>query len=481
MSLRLSDEQLFDFLRCPRRSWLEAYGDPSRREPPSEYLLKLGRDSRQHRAEAAAAYDPVAVTARDPAGAAAETLALMKDGVAAIAGGWLQGEAEGVTLEARPDLLLRQPGRSWWGDWHYVPLVIKLGKSPKPEYGLQVALAALLLEQNQGLRPREAWLLLRQKGLCRVNLDLRLEQLREVLPLWRSLLRRNQPPEPFIARKRCSLCQWHSDCYAQARAVNHLCLLPGVSERRYELLSELGVTALAELAAADSDWLEQFEGLEDGVGRKLIRQARSTLSGQPIQHGAPAFVLPRQPLELYFDIEAEPERDLAYLHGVLVVEGDRSHFRPLLAEQPEAEAEAWQGLLDLFERFDRAPIFHFCDFEVSSLRKLGDRFGTEPERVERIRQRMVDLHAAVVQSVTLPVESYALKHLARWLGFDWRDDEANGAESISWYDHWLNSGDRRHLERILIYNEDDCRATWHLKQWLTDFLDGAMVDGSDRM
>jgi uncharacterized protein len=87
----------------------------------------------------------------------------------------------------------------------------------------------------------------------------------------------------------------------------------------------------------------------------------------------------------------------------------------------------------------------------------------------------VDLHDRVTQSVTLPVESYALKHIARWLGFDWRDSTANGAQSIYWYAQWLSTGDRTYLESILMYNEDDCRATYHVKEWLVTFLDQAMA------
>ena len=55
------------------------------------------------------------------------------------------------------------------------------------------------------------------------------------------------------------------------------------------------------------------------------------------------------------------------------------------------------------------------------------------------------------------------------MGFQWRDAGANGAQSICWYNDWLETGDRAHLEAILRYNEDDCRATYHVKQWLSAF------------
>ena len=66
------------------------------------------------------------------------------------------------------------------------------------------------------------------------------------------------------------------------------------------------------------------------------------------------------------------------------------------------------------------------------------------------------------------MESYALKNIARWLGFEWRDTKANGAQAICWYDEWLKTSDRTFLDMIVRYNEDDCRATFHVKDWLTN-------------
>ena len=64
----------------------------------------------------------------------------------------------------------------------------------------------------------------------------------------------------------------------------------------------------------------------------------------------------------------------------------------------------------------------------------------------------------------------AIKEDIRWLGFDWRDAKANGAQCVCWYDDWLKTGDRSLLEAIVRYNEDDCRATYVVKDWLTNFL-----------
>jgi uncharacterized protein len=87
-----------------------------------------------------------------------------------------------------------------------------------------------------------------------------------------------------------------------------------------------------------------------------------------------------------------------------------------------------------------------------------------------VLKRFLDIYEQLTRSVALPIESYALKVIARWLGFEWRDPEATGAKCIYWYDQWLETGDHTLLELIQRYNEDDCRATLTVKNWLVDFF-----------
>jgi predicted RecB family nuclease len=76
----------------------------------------------------------------------------------------------------------------------------------------------------------------------------------------------------------------------------------------------------------------------------------------------------------------------------------------------------------------------------------------------------------VTRTAALPIESYTLKLIAKWLGFEWRNSAANGAQAICWYSQWLETSDPQFLNDIVLYNEDDCLATYRVKDWLTQFL-----------
>ncbi|MEK0181782.1 MAG: TM0106 family RecB-like putative nuclease [Oscillatoriales cyanobacterium] len=195
------------------------------------------------------------------------------------------------------------------------------------------------------------------------------------------------------------------------------------------------------------------------------------LRQKPIPYSQSVF-LPIAPIELYFDIEAEPELNLDYLHGVLVVDryNKTEKYYQFLAESAAEEGVAWSQFLELMWSYPIAPIFHFCDYEIKTFKRLAKLYKTPVYLWKPVLKRFVDIHKYVTQKAIMPVESYALKPIARWLGFEWRDAKANGAQCVCWYDDWLKTGDRSLLEAIVRYNEDDCRATYVVKDWLTNFL-----------
>ena len=63
-----------------------------------------------------------------------------------------------------------------------------------------------------------------------------------------------------------------------------------------------------------------------------------------------------------------------------------------------------------------------------------------------------------------------MKDLAQYLGFRWRDESPSGAESIEWYHRWLEFKNPEIKERILQYNEDDCRAMMVLLEGIQSLL-----------
>jgi predicted RecB family nuclease len=487
VELWITDELLFNYQRCNRRAFLDAYGDRIPRDPPTDYLMKLRQDSFDHQLVVLGEQPNrrPEYSRKDWLTGAKSTLALMQQGVERIVNGvvWVRRE-DGVNLVSCPNLLIKQPGQSSFGDWLYVSTDIKLGKRPKMDYQVTATFHAYVLASVQGVWPETSWLVLRSRNAYAVDLVEILPKMQVVLDECVETLRSPTEPEVFITHSRCDLCQWFSHCYEIAQDKQHLSLLPGVTPSRYVYLKELELLTVEDLIDTPPEQLAGLPGFGPQVAHKLVQQAQSKLENralprQVISENTPllsADELPTEPVELYFDIEAAPDRNLVYLHGVLVVDRQQQTetFHALLADRPEDEGAIWEQFWELVWQYPTAPIFHFCPYEVQTVKRLAEYYGAPSGMIEPLLDRFVDLHERVTRSVTLPVESYALKHIARWIGFHWRDQGANGAQSIFWYAQWLETGDRAFLDSILRYNEDDCRATYSVKNWLADFVQATL-------
>ncbi|MGK7924332.1 MAG: TM0106 family RecB-like putative nuclease [Spirulina sp.] len=485
----LSDDLLLDYKRCQRRTFLNICGDRAYKEPERDFLLKLREENRQQIQEILAeeVYAQPQFHKGDWQEGAEQTRILMAEGVELIYRGVLLVERNALPLQSRedttqsysidylakPTFLIKHPGTSIWGNWRYVPVNVKLGKRPKPEYKTIAAFHAYLLARVQGILPPHAELILRGKKQYFVDLDSWIPRMVEVLQTCIQMLADRAEPEVFISRQRCSLCHWHQYCHAIAREQNHLSLVPGVTPNRYEALQILHINTLDALAALDPQVAPEL--LDPKIASQLRQQARSLLENRPflrpISARSSRQPFPSAPVELYFDLEAQPDCNVDYLFGVLCVnhQTQTEKFYGFLAEAPEEEGLIWQQFLALVARYPDAPIFHFSEYEVETVKRLTKLYKNPAFPLKHFLSRFVDLHHWVTTTVTLPVESYSLKSLANWLGFTWRDSDIAGDRVVCLYDNWLKNGDRVFLDTILRYNEDDCRATYHLKTWFAQF------------
>ena len=75
-----------------------------------------------------------------------------------------------------------------------------------------------------------------------------------------------------------------------------------------------------------------------------------------------------------------------------------------------------------------------------------------------------------------------LKKIAPVAGFRWRDADASGEASMSWYREAVGydgEPDLTQRERLLQYNEDDVIATKVLREWMSDRAEKEIPLASD--
>lgn len=489
----ITAELLLNYQRCTRRAFLDIWGNRNERNPYSDFQAKLHQQRlayqqtflTQQISQGATLHQQLQYQRGNWLPGAKDTIALMKQGVERIYKGVLLVEAktlgiggeEDITFVSTPDLLVKQPGVSDFGDWIYAPIDIHISKRPKQEYQIISAYHTFLLATVQGAWAEKSWLILRNNREFEVDLWKSIPQMQVVLDECLQMLLSKQEPEVFISRQQCSICPWLNSCYTVAKSQQHLSLLPGVTPNRYKHLQNLGLTTLESIAQIGPNYLQPI--LEKDIAEQLVRQAQSVLDNRVIvipSSGKQTSVINSNtinaPVELYFDIEAQPDLNLDYLLGVLVVDkvAQTETFHALLAKKPEEEELVWQQFLNLVTDYPHAPIYHFSPYEADTVKRLAKLYKTPVSQTQAVLQRFIDIHKQLTSIVTLPVEGYSLKAIASWQNFKWRNPDANGAQCICWYDEWLQSGEQNFLDLIVCYNEDDCHATRHVKEWLINFL-----------
>ncbi|MEL6496369.1 MAG: TM0106 family RecB-like putative nuclease, partial [Cyanobacteria bacterium J06623_7] len=454
----ISDHLLLNYKRCNRRVFLEWYGDSEARDADKDFLLKLKRENRTHIKNVIAARslapEQPSASRRDWQLNAQQTVQLMQQGVDCIARGTLsvdysqwrslldnddwdreltskhQDFLAQINFTAAPSLLIKQPGESVFGNWEYLPVNIKLGRKPKPEYKLISAFHSQILTLIQGKSPTQAQIILKEYNSHQLNLSHWMTKTQSTVLDCLKMLAKRDEPEVFISRQRCSLCSWHSYCHQVAQSSKHLSLIPGVTPKRYEHLQALGIDSAETLIDVPTDILA--EALSFEVAERLKQQIKAIQRDRPAVRSNFDLVntqpIPSGAIELYFDIEAEPERQIDYLLGVLLVDRQQNteKFYAFLAENPEEEGTVWQEFLDFLDLYPDAPIFHYSEYEVDTIKRLARLYGTPKWQKQEILSRLVDLHFWVNTAVIFPVESYSLKAIANWIGFYWRETTASG-------------------------------------------------------
>ena len=218
----------------------------------------------------------------------------------------------------------------------------------------------------------------------------------------------------------------------------------------------------------------QVRGIGEITAERMVLQASVLLQNEPQFLSEPD--LPQRETELYVDMECQQGSQVIYLIGVLECSGGEEEFHSFIAENPEEEESMWKSFLDYLDALpEEITIYHYHHFESTHLRKLAERYGIDSGLSVKLFDSLLDLHSILKQSAILPVYSYGLKSVAKWMGFEWRETGSDAAMSMLWFDLWLNSGEREFLDLAVEYNEDDCRATKVVKEWLGEVGRGADI------
>jgi predicted RecB family nuclease len=410
---------------------------------------------------------------------------------------------DGVRWRGYSDLLQRVERPSELGSFSYEVADTKLARRVKPYFLLQLCFYSELVAAIQGVAPERMHVVLgtRESQAFRVA---------EYAAYYRSVKQGFEEvvdtglaetyPEPV---EHCGLCRWEQHCVARREADEHLSLVANIQRSQRVRLNERGIVTLGELASAEPADRPPRIGkgtFETLRAKARLQQAQRTTGELSYELLEPAegcgFARLPEPSEgdMFFDMEGDPffDEGLEYLFGCVVLDlkdrerwaekgpdervgkdsDGRARFQAFWATDRVSEKQAFEQFIDfVIERLERFPdlhVYHYAAYEATALKRLMGLHATREDEVDRLLRGkvLVDLLAVVRQGLRSSQPNYSIKSIEAFYMGKRVTEVAEGGDSIIVFEQFLETGDRSLLEEIERYNEDDCRSTHLLREWL---------------
>jgi len=276
--------------------------------------------------------------------------------------------------------------------------------------------------------------------------------------------------------------EWPWERYSNHEAIRtrDVSLIGQVGPKKKEKLVERGFKKIWDIAYASVDVLQTISGISEITAEKLILNAKAIMKNEPMPADLSGLQFPAVSTEIFLDIEGTDEPDLEgtadvvdYLIGTIVRRHDRDEYHPFIAHRMKDEGKMFVEFLSFLKAHDDYVIYHWHNYERWHMKRLAERHNLRDDASALVLPHMVDLHSIATKAFAFPTYTNGLKDIASFLGFKWRHDDVNALDAIAYYLKYQMDpeGYREKIQTVIDYNEDDCRATEVIKDWLQEQKD----------
>ena len=463
-----------------------------RHDPMLELLIELGEAHEEAYLNSLRADGKSVVEIEGLGGqsAATQTLEAMRQGVDVIAQAWLIS----LPWRGRADFLMKVDEPSRFGAWSYEVIDTKLSQTIRASAVLQLCLYAEIVAEIQGTSPKRMHVV--KPGdpfeIDTLRVDDYMAYYRMAKVRFESFLANGPHADSYPhPNAHCEICSWWPRCNETWRNDDHLTFVAGISKSQISELQSQGIdtleafaiSAVALPAPPKRGSLEAFA--------KSHRQAQVQLAGRrsglpeyefhDVEEGRGFLLLPEPDAgDVFFDIEGNPRAigdGLEYLFGYAVSESDSLQYHRLWALSKREERELFERFIDdMMQRWSLHPkmhIYHYAPYEPSALKRLATRHATREDELDQLlrSERLVDLYAVVRQGIRASVESYSIKQLERFYGYERLEVLEQASKALREVERLIEldltkNVTSEHRQVVETYNMDDCLSTAALRDWL---------------
>ena len=297
------------------------------------------------------------------------------------------------------------------------------------------------------------------------------QKIEEAIQLARKILDSDQPPFPTY---NCP-SNWGSLQNKKAKELQDITLAWNVGAVLAAKFHQMNIHTLKDLEQVGPDRLKGMKGLGDKKVAQIVNSVKAQISNSVIKIGNWKPIQDSLDLEIFLDLEGtselfqdDPAWNCIYLIGVIPRQGGNEiPYISFLAKKPEDERTILIDFINYIKQQNKTYLlYHWHHYEKTQLRKATERHGFQKDYESLILPYFVDLCTAAQTSYVLPTPGCSIKVVAPYFGFEWTQNstEVDAMKSaMIWFKQAVNGGNGLDLEKVLQYNQDDCRAMIYVK------------------
>jgi uncharacterized protein len=308
-----------------------------------------------------------------------------------------------------------------------------------------------------------------------------------VIDALRKIVSIKQQAEPFspVGFSKCSDCGFRDYCWHRAEESRSVALVINVDLGLANTLHEMGVLTMDQLIDTfDAESLSELKRPKGArlfrvgsIAAAILRNAKVLASGEELLLAKPN--IPVAEDYVMFDLEGLPpqldELQKVYLWGMQVFGTNPSEYVASTAGFGlDGDRQGWENFLasafSIFETHGDVRFVHWASYEKTLIKLYVNRFGDDTGTAARVLRNLLDLLPITEASIVLPLPSYSLKVIEKYVGFKRTQDEYGGNWSMAKYIEATETEDEATREQVMdairTYNREDLEATWAVLQWL---------------
>jgi len=265
--------------------------------------------------------------------------------------------------------------------------------------------------------------------------------------------------------KHCQICEFNDACYAEFRKIDCLSLI-GLGVKKISKLHNKGIFTVNQLSYTyrprhRKKKVVKPDRLEYSLKALALREKKTFVID------CPTFQAPDW--EIYLDFEGLADESFWYLIGLLVVNkktGSRIK-KSFWADNLEDTEKIFQKLSTTIFSLKNFTIYHYGSYELQVLKKVNKKLnGQFDNLLDALLKDGVNILPFFTSDLYPPTYTNGLKDIARYIGFNWSDENASGLQSIVWRKKWELTNSEQIKKKLIEYNQNDCEALFVVKTWI---------------